>query len=399
MKILVIDEEFPYPLNTGKRIRSYNLVRALARDNEVTYLAYGEAGSDGYQSLERAGLKPVAAGQLRRKKSGLMFYWRLLLNLLSPDPYIVTHHYTARFRNKLNELLAGDPYDVIICEWTPYARYVRDIHGVPSVIVAHNIEASIWKRYYENDRNPLRRIYIGIQARKVENFERRCFGWAAGATAVSREEAEEIAGYGVHYPVEVIDNGVDIEFFSPDDTIPDPDTIVFTGSMDWRPNQDAVTYFVESIFPLIRQRRPSAKVFLVGRKPPLKVEQLGQVDGVTVTGTVDDVRPFIDRAGVYVVPLRIGGGSRLKILEAMAMGKVVVSTSIGAEGLEVADGENILIRDEEQAIANQVVDCLEHPEKYHQLAEQGRKLVTSRYRWEDLGQRFHEYLAKILARS
>lgn len=399
MKILFIDEEFPFPLNTGKRIRSFNLAYALSREHDVTWLAYGTAGSPAYAHLRVSGIKPIAVGELGRRKSGLMFYARLLTNLASPYPYIVTHHRTRLFQRALDKLLAECDFDVVICEWTPYAIYVKDLTSTPSVVVAHNIEASIWRRYLENESNPFKKAYISIQARKVERFERHCFGWAAGATAVSREEARTIAEYGVPYPVAVIDNGVDTEYFRPSDKPADPDTIVFTGSMDWRPNQDAVVYFADEILPRIRTQRPGANVYVVGRNPPPHVRELGLRDGITVTGTVDDVRPYIAQAGVYVVPLRIGGGSRLKILEAMAMNKIVVSTAVGAEGLDVVDGEHILIRDGAESFSRQVVECMENHAAYQQLGVRGRHLVESRYRWEELGRRYSEYLSSVLKRT
>lgn len=399
MNILIIDEEFPYPLNTGKRIRSFNLAHALSRENRVSYLAYGEQGSDGCAHLESAGITPIAVGELGRKKSGPRFYLRLLANLFSPYPYIVAHHYTRRFAREVARRSSTGDFDIVICEWSPYARFVKSLTEVPSVVVAHNIEASIWRRYLENETNPLKRAYIALQFRKVERFERSCFLWAAGATAVSRDEADTIARFGVPYPVAVIDNGVDTEYFRPGGVSPDPDTLVFTGSMDWRPNQDAVAYFADDVFPRIRAERPGANVYVVGRNPPIQIRELGLRDGITVTGTVDDVRPYIERAGVYIVPLRIGGGSRLKILEAMAMSKVVVSTSVGAEGLEVIDGEHLLIRDGSEALARQILECMANLPTYESLGRRGRRLVEQRYRWEELGRRYNEYLQTILKRA
>lgn len=399
MKILIIDEEFPFPLNTGKRIRSFNLAFALSREHRVTYLAYGEKGSESYAHLTKSGIEPIAVGELNRPKSGLSFYGRLLTNLLSPYPFIVTNHRTDRFQSALDRLAADGEYDIVICEWSPYAIFVKDLARVPSVVVAHNIEASIWRRYMENETNPLKKAYIALQYRKVERFERACFGWSSGATAVSREEAKTIASYGVPYEVAVIDNGVDTDYFHESTREPDPDKLVFTGSMDWRPNQDAVVYFAEEVFPRIKAERPGANIAFVGRNPPPHVTELGKRDGITVTGTVDDVRPYIEEAGVYVVPLRIGGGSRLKILEAMAMNKIVVSTSVGAEGLEVIDGEQVLIRDGAEALAEQIVECMNDLQRFTQLGLNGRRLVETRYRWEELGRRLNEYLKTIVERA
>jgi len=398
MKILIIDEEFPFPLNTGKRIRSFNLAKALTSFHDVSYLAYGLSGSDAFRFMQKNRITPFPVNPLDRRKSGIGFYFRLLLNLASPLPYIVTSHYSKVFKERLKGFLKKDVYDVIICEWTPYAIFLRDLPAVKKIIVAHNIESRIWERYQSEERNPLRRAYITIQRQKIEKYERKCFHWADGATAVSESEALQIKNYGVGYPVEVIENGVDVEYFSPQEYDIDPNMLVFTGSMDWRPNQDASGYFVTEILPHIRKRKPSIKVFLVGRNPSKSVLKLGKLDGVKVTGTVDDVRPFMASAGVYVVPLRIGGGSRVKILEALAMRKAVVSTSIGAEGLRVKHGEEIIISDRAEGFAEAVVTCLGDTDLSRRLGENGRMLVEKYYRWEELGKKYNDYIVAVVNR-
>jgi glycosyltransferase involved in cell wall biosynthesis len=195
--------------------------------------------------------------------------------------------------------------------------------------------------------------------------------------------------------VEVIENGVDVEYFSPQEEDIDNNMLVFTGSMDWRPNQDAVSYFVAEILPRIRERVPSINAVFVGRDPPKGILKLGKLNGVIVTGTVEDVRPFIARAGVYIVPLRIGGGSRIKILEALAMKKPVVSTSVGAEGLRVKPGENIIIVDRAEEFAEAVVSCLGDTDLSRALGKKGRMLVEKYYRWEELGKKYNDYLIAV----
>jgi sugar transferase (PEP-CTERM/EpsH1 system associated) len=395
MRILVLDEEFPWPLNTGKRIRSYNLTRELAKYHEITYLAYAEPESTAERHFTEIGLNPITVPLLDRAARGPIFYWRLVANLLSSYPYIVTSHYTPRYKHALQKLLALKQFDMIICEWTPYALYVKDIRGPRKVIVAHNIESAIWRRYEQNETNSVRRWYISIQRKKVEEFERTCFGWVDGATAVSAQEAQTIAGFGIRYPVEVIDNGVDTEYFAPQPASDKALSLVFTGSMDWRPNQDAARYFVSDIWPMVRQKYPDARVYWVGRDPSPDVLDLQKQPGVVITGTVDDVRPFIASGSVYIVPLRIGGGSRLKILEAMAMKKAVVSTTVGAEGLRVVDGRHLLIADSPADFAQAIERCINDESLSRRLGEQGRILVEEQYRWDHLGKRFHAYLQTL----
>ncbi len=391
----MIDEEFPFPLNTGKRIRTFNLTRELSRSHSVSYLAYGDENSAASRFLNEHNIATYAVPSPDRRQSGAAFYWRLFKNLFSKYPYIVTSHFTPAFQERLKQLIAGGKFDLIICEWTPYALFIKDVKDTRKIVVAHNIESTIWARYHENESNPLKKLYIGIQHRKVMDFERACFGWAEGATAVTRQEAQMIESFGVPYRPEVIDNGVDTEFFSPRQPAIESDTLVFTGSMDWRPNQDAAVYFAADILPLLKKERPQIRAVFVGRNPPQHIIDLGKINGIEITGTVDDVRDYIASAAVYIVPLRIGGGSRLKILEAMAMQKPVVSTSVGAEGLDVADGQNILLADGPEQFARTVIACLTDIEKSARIAEAGRQLVLNKYRWEQLGRRLSAYLQQL----
>jgi len=395
MKILVIDEEFPFPLNSGKRTRSFNLIKRLAAAHQLRYLAYGKEDSESRQALSEAGMNPVAVPPQVPAKSGLLFYLRLLANLFSHLPYIVSSHYSVQFANALHNCVADFAPDVILCEWSPYGIYVKNITHIKSVIVAHNIESRIWQRYFENECQPVKKWYIGKQAVKIEAFERAAFGWVDGATAVSSEEAEVINSFNRQLPVEVIANGVDLGFFTPSEVTADNDQLVFTGAMDWRPNQDAAVYFVKEVFPLLQASCPGIKACFVGRNPPPHVRALNEVAGITITGTVEDVRPYMARAAVYIVPLRIGGGSRLKILEAMAMKKAVVSTTIGAEGLNVTDDREILLADSPKQFVKQIVKLVADRDLSLRLGEAGRKLVEAEYGWDSLADKLRSFMERV----
>lgn len=398
MKILVIDEEFPIPLNSGKRIRTFNLYRELAKINEVSYLAYGDAQSEAGNVLRENNIKPFGVPMPNRTQSGIKFYVRLLLNLFSRYPYIVTSHYTNTFKNALSQLIKKNHYDIIICEWTPYARFIKDFSYPKKVIVTHNVESRIWRRYRDTETNPFKKIYIAIQYKKVLAFEKKCFKWADGVTAVSKEEASIISRFDFTGQLEVIENGVDIDYFRPLDTTIDPDMLVSTGSMDWRPNQDAAVFFATEIFPIIKKRNTRVRAAFVGRNPPRKIKELEKIDGITIAGTVDDVRPYIAKAALIIVPLRVGGGTRLKILEALAMKKVVISTRVGAEGLDVTDNKNIILADDKKQFAEAVVLCLKDDSLRSRLGEEGRILVEKHYCWRDLGRKLNNYLESIVNR-
>jgi sugar transferase (PEP-CTERM/EpsH1 system associated) len=396
LKILVLDEEFPWPLNTGKRIRSYNLAAALAARHHVSYLAYGSDDSPAFRALAEAQLHPVAVPAPDRRKQGAGFYVRLLLNLFSPLPYIVSSHRSTAFQAAVDQQVKSGGFDMVICEWTPYAIFVRDFRRPKRVLVAHNIESHIWQRYEEHETQPLRRWYIARQRAKVQAFEKAAFGWVDGATAVSEGDAAEIRALGSRRPVTVVDNGVDTDYFKPGGGAGDPGKLVFTGSMDWRPNQDAAHWFVAEIWPRLRAARPALTCAFVGRDPPADVVELGRTPGITITGTVPDVRPMIGAAAAYVVPLRIGGGSRLKILEALAMGKAVISTRVGAEGLRLVDGQHLLLADRPEDFAATVLRVVDDAALRRRLGEAGRAQVLEHYRWTSIAARYLDFLQQVL---
>ena len=194
----------------------------------------------------------------------------------------------------------------------------------------------------------------------------------------------------------VVPNGVDLDYFH---VLPQPIQrrhLVFTGSMDWRPNQDAARYFVREILPLLKQVRPELECTFVGRNPPADIERLADIPGVHITGTVGDVRPYVERAAVYIVPLRIGGGSRLKILEALAMGRAVVSTTVGAEGLDVVHDKHLLLADDPRTFADCVLRLLDDQQRCRSLSTEGRRLVEQHYGWDALADRFGNFVREVV---
>jgi polysaccharide biosynthesis protein PslH len=397
MKILVLDEEFPYPTNTGKRTRSFNLYARLARRFGIRYVGFGAHDSEAGEALRAQGVETVGVPSSIPPKGGALFYGRLLLNLLSPEPYIVSSHDCAVYRTAVAGQIASFQPDLVLCEWTPYAIYVRNLIGPKKVVSAHNVEADIWQRYAETETNPLRRAYILEQWRKVARFEKTALTWVDALVAVSDGDRDRLAGLCPGLRTHTIPNGVDLEYFR---LLPAPearDHLVFTGSMDWRPNQDAARYFAESIFPLLRQQRPNLECTFVGRSPPPEIEKLARIPGFHVSGTVPDVRPYVERAAAYIVPLRVGGGSRLKILEALSMGRPVVSTTVGAEGLVVEPGKHLLLADDPAAFAQAVLRVLDDQDLAGSLVAEGARLVREKYGWDALAEQLGCFLQQVIA--
>jgi glycosyltransferase involved in cell wall biosynthesis len=389
LRVAVVDEELPYPLNSGKRIRTLNLLLRLASRHRITYICHRNADpTEACQAetyLHDHGIETVVVDRAVPRKSGPLFYARLAANLFSPLPYSVATHTSAALRRAIQGLAARPLFDLWHCEWTPYAHVLRAVQGAPWLVVAHNVESLIWQRYRETETHPLKRWYIGRQWRKFARFERWALSAAQRAVAVSSEDATRMrVDFGAKR-VAIVENGVDTSYFQRTGEDRVPGQMVFLGSLDWRPNLDAVRLLLERIFPEVRKREPAARLCVVGRHPPewLYRETILR-PGVELHADLPDVRPFLTQSSVMVVPLRIGGGSRLKILEALACGLPVVSTRVGAEGLCLTPGEHLEVVDGVEQMAEALVRCLRDPNRACAMAEAGRRVVSQRYDWQAL---------------
>ncbi len=387
LRVLVVDEALPYPADSGKRLRTWHLLRRLARRHAVELLCYGaggEASAGAVAALEGAGIRcHLVAPPAEAAGAGL--YARLLANCFSPWPYSVAKHHSRRLRGALEELWRTGRFDLVQIEWTPYASHLGP-DGPPHLIASHNIEAHIWRRRAEVGGNAAARLYFRLQAAKMEGFERRAFRRARAVTAVSAGDRDEALRWGARR-ASVVANGVDLEQFQPRGQAPTPDRMLFVGALDWFPNHDAVVHFVEEMMPLIRARRPQAHLQVIGRRPSAGLRQrLQGRAGVELVGEVDDIRPRLAEAAVVVVPLRVGGGSRIKIIEALAMAKAVVATTVGAEGLELRSGTHLLLADGAQQFARLAAQLLATPAQAEQLGQAGRRWVQEHHDWDDCAQ-------------
>jgi glycosyltransferase involved in cell wall biosynthesis len=387
--VVIVASELPYPPTAGNRIRTLNLALRLALRHRITLIAHRNAEAEqATRFLGEHGIQSVLVNRTVPAKSGLTFYARLVANLASPLPYSVASHSSEALRNAVRTFPDRKRVDLWQAEATALIDALDDLGGAPKVVIAHNVESLIWQRYFEVEPNPLRRWYIKRQWRKFERFERRALAAASRVVAVSNQDAGLIREQFGGQRVDVVDNGIDRGYFEAVQANRDPRQILFLGSFDWRPNLDAVEFLLDHVFPAVRAAEPSARLCLVGRNPPeALVRHARTLDGVDLYANVPDVRPFLAQSGVMVVPLRIGGGSRLKILEALATGLPVVSTSVGAEGLELVAGRDYIAADQPGAMAGELVGCLRDPARARAMAEQGRQRVLDRYDWDHLADR------------
>jgi glycosyltransferase involved in cell wall biosynthesis len=389
LRVVIVDEELPYPPTSGKRIRTLNLTLRLARRHGITYLCHrnedeGEARRAKAYFADQ-GIKTVVVDRPVPPRSGLEFYARLAANLLSALPYSVWSHRSRAMRDAVARHAADHCVDLWHCEWTPYAAVLDQLAGVRRLIMAHNVESLIWRRYAETENNPLKRWYIRRQWGKFRRFEQRVSGEADQVVAVSDADAALFRKEFIAPRVAVVENGVDTSFFVPTGQLRDPRRILFLGSLDWRPNLDAVRQLLDRIFPSVRAMEPLARLEIVGRHPPEWLRRRCAAESeVELHGDVADVRPHLARCGMLVVPLRIGGGSRLKILEALACGVPVVSTVVGAEGLHLEPGCHLCVVPAINEMAAAIMRTIRSPEDARDQAERGRQVVLERYDWDAL---------------
>jgi len=395
MRILWVKSGPLFPLNTGGRKRTHAMLVELARKHEVTYLANLPEG----QRLDPAeNTAPYAQEKLwipsREPREGSLAWMReILVNLLfSTSAFVLDRYRNPDLAAKLLELDASGDYDLIICDFlTPAVNFDFDRLRTPVVLFQHNVEARIWERLAMEKKNPLVRLLFRDQARRMRDAEIALSKQCRGVIAVSPEDAADFRDdYRLDNVLGSVPTGVDTQFFQPPSPrCPEPGLIGFLGSMDWMPNIECVHHFVRDIFPRLLATRPDARLLVIGRDPAPSLQKLAaENDRVILTGTVDDVRPRLDRCEVLVVPLRSGGGTRIKIFEAMAQGVPVVSTTIGAEGLPVVHGESILIADEAEAFADAVLTLLQSPEARGALATHARELLVQSYSWESVTSNF-----------
>jgi sugar transferase (PEP-CTERM/EpsH1 system associated) len=392
MNILWLKTELLHPVDKGGKIRSYNMLKALKRNCRITYLTLDDGTADN-TARELAGEychDLVCVPHRRREKFTTGFYVELALNLVSDLPYAIKKYEAPVMRAEITRLLAAQRIDVLVCDFLAPAVNVPPNLDCTAVLFQHNVEAMIWKRHYEVQTNAARKAYLYRQWQKMRAFEAKACPLFDSVIAVSREDREQMQQEYRLDNVFDVPTGVDTAYFRPSGkTATRRHHLVFTGSMDWLPNEDGIRYFTDQIMPRIKQSVPDVTLTVVGRDPYPSLVELSKRDpSVTVTGRVDDVRPYMEEAAVYIVPLRIGGGTRLKIYEAMAMEKPVVSTTIGAEGLPVTDGAEIVLADTPDSFAAAVVRLLQQENLSAEIGQRAATTVRAKFGWESVADSF-----------
>ena len=390
MKVLVITTKSPYPLNEGRALRTFNLLREMAREHELHLISFvqDELDVQGIETLRTLCSEVRAVPLYLGRTAPLQLARDLLVEPFSRYPVQVLKYWTAPMRAAIADLRRAHDYDMVHLDMVHLGPYMDLLSDLPALLMEHNVEAQILARRADNQSHPVKRAYLRYQQRKLEGYEARACRQAATVVAVSEADAEQLARMTGRNDIAYVPNGVDTDFFQPpaDRQVAEPPTLIYVGGFTWFPNLDAITYFCADILPLVQREIPGVRLKVIGRYPEnAQVEALRVHPAVELCGLVDDIRPHVHAAAAYIVPLRIGGGTRLKILDALAMGQAIVSTSIGCEGLEVTDQHDIVVADTPQGFADAVVRLLRDPATAQRLGQAGRDCVLQRYDWRAVG--------------
>lgn len=383
----------PVPPTFGGALRVFHILRLLLRKHEVTVLTFGDQNDEKELQLYfNNAIKDIHIMDKPWVRANKRF--GQLYSLFSSHSFFYMMARDKKMQNKLEELLSKNKYDIILTEFSHTASYDMNSSAV-KIMDAHNVEHEIFKKMWLNAKSPLRRFYYKTEFKKFYREEivalkrhDAIFTTSMNDKNILDQEVPEISKF-------VIPNGVEADYFRPSGETPEPFSLVFTGAMSYVPNYDGILHFLNTTFPLILKSIPNAKLYVVGNNPP-PVLLKRSADNVIITGFVEDVRPYIKRSSVYIVPLRMGSGTRLKVLEAMSMKIPIVTTSMGSEGINVVDGKSALIADNPRSFADAVINLLRNKNLRDTLIENGFNLMKSEYEWTVIGDNLEQILNSLL---
>lgn len=397
MTILQLTTKIPYPLDDGGKIGIYNITKHLAlQGHKVTLLSFAPGQRADIGDLSQFAQVETVTHDERNSVLGA------LMSLSSTVPYTIGKYHATLMEQRVHRLLTDGDFDLIHVDHLHMAYYAvraKEKFGLPIFLREHNFETAIWERFSETTRNPILKWYGRIQLEKMRRYEPQMAEKFDCCLMVTKQDEAKLRGASSRVKTAVVPAGVDVSHFEPGtNEFEEPNSILFLGSLDWLPNQDGFWWFYDSIFPRVVAKVPSARLLVVGKNPPSKLRRLSGPN-LSVVGPVDDVRPYMRRSQVCVVPLRIGSGIRIKILEMFAMKKAIVTTSVGCEGIEVQNGRHLLVVDTEEAFAEATYRLLCDPDLRKSLGEAGRTLVCEHYRWERVVQELVSVYEETLQRS
>lgn len=394
MKILWVKTDFLHPTTRGGQIRTLEMLRELHKRNEVHYVAFKDPHNpEGLARSSEYATRTYPVEHRVVSKRSPAFALQLASGLFDTYPVAGTRYRSEAMREQIGQLLAAENFDAKVCDFLTPSINLSSMDGW--VLFQHNVETIIWERHAQTARTPLHRAYFRGQAERMFNWEKATCNSASHVVAVSALDQQVMRErFGVR-SISAIGTGVDLDYFAAPQTRAQQFDLVFVGSMDWMPNVDGIEWFLSDVLPLIKAAKPEVRLAIVGRNPPASITAKSDDKTVTVTGTVPDVRPFLWQSGISIVPLRVGGGTRLKIFEAMAAGTPVIATTIGAEGLPVQHGRTIQIADSAQDFAAECLHLLNDPKQAAQISASALDLVRANFSWARVTLDFEDVLQAV----
>lgn len=393
MNILYVCHRFPFPPKRGGKIRPFNMIRHLTNaGHAVTVCSLVRSEDEG---VEAKGIAPYCAGFEMAPVTGPVQALRMVARLPLTTPSSMGFFYSPELEQRVRGLLAGRRWDLIFVHCSSVAQYVEHVEGVPKILDFGDMDSQKWLEYANYKPFPLSLGYT-LEGRKMLAAEKRLAKRFDLCTATTRAEWQTLEDYGTGAATDWFPNGVDADFFAPTDAAYDPDTISFIGRMDYYPNQECMQRFCAEVWPLLKSRRAALKLLIVGADPSPAIRKLGELPGVTVTGTVPDVRPAIRGSALMVAPLAIARGTQNKILEAMAMGVPVVTSGVAAGGVDAQPVKEFLVADTPEETAAAILRIVENPAERQRLAAAGRERMLSHHAWPRSMQRLDRIIERCI---
>jgi sugar transferase (PEP-CTERM/EpsH1 system associated) len=393
MKILYVCHRFPFPPKRGGKIRPFNMIRHLARSHDVHVASLVRSAQE---ARDGEGLQDYCVRYDMGRVSAPVQFARMLVRLPTLSPSSLGYFYSTDLARSVRVALSREAFDLIFVHCSSVAQYVAHVERIPKIIDFGDMDSQKWLEYARYKRFPLSLGYA-LEGRKLEREEQRIARRFDLCTATTRAEWQTLEDYGTGVATDWFPNGVDADYFAPTCEPYDPDTIAFVGRMDYYPNQEAMFDFCLRTLPLVKASRPATKLMIVGADPSPAVRKLTEIDGVTVTGSVPDVRPFVRRAALMIAPLNIARGTQNKILEAMAMGVPVVTSSIAAGGVDARAGEHFHVASTPEEYAAAIRTITSNPAERARLAGGGRARMLSHHSWDKSMRRLDAIIDRCVA--
>lgn len=384
MNILFLSTRYPYPPDSGHYLRTFHTLKYLAKDNKIFFLSFLEKNIDQIHPEIRALCESVNVYMLPEDDSKIRLFLSLLKNFLSPLPFVAQKYFDKRMLGQINYILDNEHIDIVHVDLLPLSGYLPFFRGITACLTEHNVEYLRVKSYATVAKNPLEKFFFKIQALKLKRYEKKVLGKYRRVFCVSKNDLDQLEELTPEANYKLIPNAVDIKFFSPGKDKPHLNKIIWTGGAGEIYNRHAIRVLVDEIMPEIRKLRNDIKLVLIGNSIDKYFSTIGGSSDIELLGYVDDVRPYLNDASIFVAPIFSGGGTKLKILNAMAMGIAVITTDVGAEGIGCEDGVHYLNANSPYDFACKICALIDSPEKIDRFGGSSRAFIEKNFTWDSV---------------